>query len=135
MHALNDRRVLGRLAKGAAPIDRWNEQRVAAGVVGRAVPLHAAQKTRATMHTFYRRYRIDVLARRDGNLIELLLAASIEQSQQSVLAANRDRVMRLAIDYRRKQGTDLAEIGVVHIVGNELAIPQELAGLGIKGDQ
>ena len=34
-----------------------------------------------------------------------------------------------------EQRADLAEIGVVHVVGNELAIPEELARLGVERDE
>src|SRR5690242_2726984 len=102
MHALHEWRVLGRLAKGAAPIDRRNEQRVAAGVVGRAVPLHAPEQSWATMHPFHGRERIDVLTSSDGHFVKLLLAASVEQSEQSVLAADRDHIVFFAVDRRRK---------------------------------
>ena len=57
VHALHDRRVLRRLAENAAPIDRRNEQAVAAGIVSRPVPLHAAEQTRAAMHAFDGRQR------------------------------------------------------------------------------
>ena len=102
VHALHDRRILGRLAEDAAPIDGGHEQRVAAGIVGRTVPLHAAEQARAAMHAFDRRQRIDVLARGDRHLVELLVAVAVEQAQQPVLAADADDVALLAVDGRRR---------------------------------
>ena len=108
---------------------------VAAGIVGRTVPLHAAEQTGAAMHAFDGRERVDVLARGDRHLVELVMAVAVEQAKQPVLAADADHLVLLAVDGRLEQRADLAQIGVVHVVGNELAVPQELAGLGVERDQ
>ena len=134
MHALHDRRVLRRLAEGAAPIDRRNEQGVAGRIVGRAVPFHAAEETGAAMHALHRRHCVDILPRGDRNLVELLLALAVEQSEQPILAAHADHLALLAADGGLEQRAHLAQICVVHVVGNELPVPQELAGLGVERD-
>ena len=87
------------------------------------------------MHAFDGRERVDVLARGDRHLVELVVAVAVEQAKQPVLAADADHLVLLAVDGRLEQRADLAEIGVVHVVGNELAVPQELAGLGVERDQ
>src|SRR5262245_4785646 len=104
-------------------------------MVSRPVPLHAAEKTWATMHAFHRRRRVDIFARGDWHLIELIVAVAVEQSEQTILAAHCDDGVRLAGYGRLEQGTDLAQIGIMHVVGNELAIPQELASLGVERNQ
>ena len=63
------------------------------------------------------------------------MAIAVEQAKQPVFAADADHLVLLTVDGGLKQRTDLAQIGVVHVMGNELAVPQELAGLGVECDQ
>ena len=87
------------------------------------------------MHAFDGRKRVDILARGDRHLVELLVALAVEQSEQPVLAADADHLVLLAVDGGLEQRAHLAQIGVVHVVGDELAVPQELAGLGVERDE
>ena len=86
------------------------------------------------MHAFHRRKCVDILARGDRNLVELLLALAVEQSEQPILAAHADHLALLAADGGLEQRAHLAEVGVVHVVGNELPVPEKLAGLGVERD-
>src|SRR6516164_1009243 len=63
----------------------------------RPVPLHAAEKARATTHALDGRRRVDILARCDGHLIELLAAVAVEQAQQAILAADADHLVFLSV--------------------------------------
>ena len=98
MHALHDRRVLGRFAEYAAPVDGWDEQGIAAGIVGRTVPLHAAEQAWAAMHALDGRNGIDILTRSDRHLVELVMGIAVEQPEQTILAADADHLVLLAVD-------------------------------------
>ena len=86
------------------------------------------------MHAFDGRQCVDILARGDRNLVELLLALAVEQSEQPILAAHADHLALLAVDGGLEQRAHLAEVGVVHVVGNKLLVPEKLAGLGVERD-
>ena len=86
------------------------------------------------MHALHRRKCVDILARGDRNLVELLLALAVEQSEQPILAAHADHLALLAADGGLEQRAHLAQVGVVHVVGNELPVPEELSGLGVERD-
>jgi hypothetical protein len=87
------------------------------------------------VHAFDSRQGIDVLARRDRHLVDLVVAVAVDQPEQSVLAAHRDHCTHFAVDRGREQRADLAQIGVVHVMRDELAMPQEFAGLGVECDE
>src|ERR1700730_8611962 len=135
MHALHDRRVFGRFPEYAAPVDGWDEQGIAIGIIGGPIPFHASEQARAAMNTLDGGASLDILARRDRNLVELVTAVAIEQPQQPILAADANHLVLLAADGRLEQRTDLTEVGVVHVVGNELLEPEELAALGVEGNE
>ena len=84
------------------------------------------------MHALHRRQCVDILARGDRNLVELLLALAVEQSEQPILAAHADHLALLAADGGLEQRAHLAQVGVVHVVGNKLLVPEKLAGLGVE---
>ena len=78
---------------------------------------------------------IDIAARGDRHFVELLVRVAVEHAQQTVLAADGDEVARLAFTVALSSGLTCAEIPVVHVVGDELLVPQQLAGLHVERDE
>src|SRR5579885_396344 len=52
---------------------------------------------------------VDILARRDRDLVELVMAVAIEQPQQPILAADANHLVLLAVDGRLEQRADLTD--------------------------
>src|SRR5207253_536322 len=79
------------------------------------------------------RLGVEVRTRRDGQLVQHIVAVAVQQAQHAVLAGDREQVARLAFHGGAEQRADLAQIPVVGIARNELAVPQQLAGPNIEG--
>ena len=72
------------------------------------------------MHALDGRQCIHVLARGDRHLVELVVAVAVEQAEQPILAADANHLVLLAVDGRLEARAHLTEIGVMHVVGDEL---------------
>jgi hypothetical protein len=66
----------------------------------------------------------EVLACRYGDLVELFLS---EQAEQPILSADGDDITFCAVDHRVESRADLAQISIVHIMRNKLAVPEKPA--------
>ena len=130
-------RVLGELGRlvglgeGAAPVDGGDIQGVRCWAVGRAVPLHAAEKSRAAVHASNDRHLVEVSAGGDRQFIEHFVAVAVEHAQQTILAGDSEQVARLAFHRRAEERAHLAQVAVVGVVGTELLVPEQLAGLDV----
>jgi hypothetical protein len=79
------------------------------------------------MDSLYSRRCGEVIACRYRDLVELFLVAAVEQAEQPILSADGDDITFCAVDHRVESRADLAQIIIVHIMRNKLAVPEKLA--------
>jgi hypothetical protein len=65
----------------------------------------------------------------------LVAVVAIEQPEQPILAADADHFAALSLDGGLEQRADLTEVGVMHVMRDELPVPEKLTRLGIECDE